>query len=142
MTVTIELGTWSDLQKDAAAIRLTVFVDEQKVPLEEELDAADTDCVHFVARDETGQAVGCARLLSDGHIGRVAVLKAMRGRGVGRALMQAAVAHARELGFRDVALNAQMQAQGFYETLGFHAEGGIFSEAGIPHIRMVLTFEN
>lgn len=139
MTVTIEFGTWSDMQKDAAAIRLTVFVDEQRVPLEEELDAADADCVHFVARDETGRAVGCARLLPDGHIGRVAVLKELRGRGVGRSLVQAAVAHARELGFKAVALNAQTQAQGFYTTLGFHTEGGIFSEAGIPHVRMVLT---
>ena len=141
MTITIESGRWDTLQKEASAIRLTVFVDEQKVPLEEELDAADAHCIHFVARDVEGQAVGCARLLPDGHIGRVAVLKALRGHGVGRALMQAAVAHARKLGFKTVALNAQTQAQGFYETLGFHAEGDGFPDAGIPHIRMVLTFE-
>jgi predicted GNAT family N-acyltransferase len=96
-----------------------------------------------VAEGEAGdgvfQALGTARLLADGHVGRVCVLAQARGRGVGGALVRAAVAAARAAGARRVWLTAQVRAIPFYEALGFAAEGPEFDDAGIPHRLMVLS---
>ena len=136
MEVRVTSGTWEALRHRALPVRLAVFVDEQKVPPEEEVDALDPGCTHFAALAPDGTTVGCARITPDGRVGRVAVLKAFRGQGVGRALMQAALGHARSAGLRRVDLNAQVHARGFYEAFGFRAEGGIFDECGIAHVRM------
>lgn len=138
MKVRIEKGGWRTLEHPAKRVRMMVFVAEQKVPLEEEIDALDPESTHFVAWDDERATLGCARLTPDGRIGRVAVLKPFRGRGVGARLMEAAVEEAREKGFPRVVLNAQTHARGFYERLGFRAEGELFDECGIEHIRMVL----
>ncbi|MBN8414157.1 MULTISPECIES: GNAT family N-acetyltransferase [Halomonas] len=136
--VTIQHGGWEQLGEAASEIRHRVFVIEQNVPLEEEWDGRDPQCLHFLAiRGE--QALGTARLLPDGHIGRVAVLAEARGLGVGVALMRAAIDAAREQRFSQVELAAQTQALGFYEALGFVAEGEVFLDAGIPHRNMTLT---
>jgi len=82
----VELGDWAALQRWAIPIRTTVFVEEQKVPAEMEIDDWDPQCVHAVAFDGEGTAQGTGRLLPDGHIGRMAVLKSARGAGVGSAL--------------------------------------------------------
>jgi predicted GNAT family N-acyltransferase len=121
-------------------IRTVVFVEEQNVPLEEEMDSYDATAVHFLlvtACDDT--PVGTARLLDkegEAKIGRVAVLKGFRGVGLGLVLMEGVMAEARRLGFREAVLDAQTYAIPFYERLGFAAEGEEFLDAGIPHYRM------
>jgi predicted GNAT family N-acyltransferase len=131
--LSIQLGRWDDLGVAAAAIRRAVFVDEQKVPPHLELDAHDARALHALASEPGGRAIGTGRLLADGHIGRVAVLRPQRGRGVGAALMRALMAAARERGHQQVVLSAQTHAEEFYRRLGFVAEGGIYDDAGLPH---------
>ena len=129
----IELVSWGDARAHAAPIRFTVFVEEQKVPAEIELDEHDARCVHALAWSGAGQAVGTGRLLPDGHIGRMAVLKAWRGRGVGAALLERLVGAARERGDAEVVLSAQTHAVEFYRRHGFAEEGEVYQDAGIAH---------
>lgn len=120
-------------------IRRIVFIEEQGVPVEEELDGRDETALHFVAMLES-KPVGTARLLmsdNGGKIGRVAVLKEARGTGLGKALILAAVEKCRGMGFVTVTLGAQTSAIGFYEALGFETVGPEFMDAGIPHRKMV-----
>ena len=80
-----------------------------------------------------GRPVGTGRLLPDGHIGRMAVQAAWRGRGVGAALLQALIAEAGRRGMAQLALSAQTHALGFYGRFGFLPEGEVYDEAGLPH---------
>lgn len=137
----VESGRWDALAAPCRDIRLKVFVDEQGVPEEEEIDEQDADCLHFLLRFE-GKPCGTARLLDDGHIGRVALLEAFRGRGLGRVLMQEVIACACARGMKECLLNAQTGALGFYEALGFKARGEVFMEAGIAHREMQLTMDS
>ncbi|MGM0833012.1 MAG: GNAT family N-acetyltransferase [Pseudomonadota bacterium] len=137
-TITIINGDWSTLKDEASEIRRVVFIEEQCVPQEEEWDGRDEECRHFIAYLE-GQPVGTARLLPDGHIGRVAVVDGARGAGIGYQLMEAAIQAAQEAGHHHVALSAQLHALAFYQRLGFIAHGDIFMDAGIPHREMSLT---
>ena len=135
--IEIHTGNWAELGARASDIRRRVFIEEQQVSQEEEWDGRDDLCLHFLAqRGDT--ALGTARLLPDGHIGRVAVLQEARGMGVGVALMQAAIAAAQRQGHPAVELTAQTHALAFYERLGFTAFGDIFLDAGIPHRSMRL----
>lgn len=125
------------------AVRIAVFVEEQKVPLEEEIDAEDEKAWHFVVED-AGRVVGTARLVAKGDgvgkIGRVALLPEYRGRGIGRDLM----GYVMDAGFRHfetLILDAQIRVIPFYEKLGFKAEGDVFLDAGIEHRRMVCSRE-
>jgi predicted GNAT family N-acyltransferase len=136
--VTIELLDWRAAQGEAKRIRFEVFVEEQRVPAEIELDEHDARCVHALAYIE-GRTVGTARLLPDGHIGRMAVLKAWRGKGAGRALLRALIEEARRRGDREVLLSAQVHALGFYRAAGFEPEGAVYEEAGIAHQAMRLA---
>ncbi|MDR5876454.1 GNAT family N-acetyltransferase [Halomonas sp. CUBES01] len=140
-SVVIQEGDWALLGDIASGIRRVVFIDEQRVPQDEEWDGQDPACRHFLAY-LNGQPVGTARLLPDGHIGRVAVLAEARGAGIGGRLMDAAVAAAQRLGHRQVALSAQLHALAFYERLGFIAHGDEFMDAGIPHRDMTLSFDD
>jgi len=128
----IELLEWPKAQAEAQRIRFIVFVDEQRVPPELEMDEHDAASLHALVFSD-GKAVGTGRLLPDGHIGRMAVLKELRGRGAGRALLRALIGAARGRGDRDVVLNSQVHALGFYGAEGFEAEGPVYEEAGIPH---------
>ncbi len=131
----------ADWERDSGKlsnIRRIVFIVEQNVPQEEEWDGKDEDSWHWIATDAEEIPIGTARLLPDGQIGRMAVLSEYRTLGVGAALLEAAVEKARHLGMKDVFLNAQSHALGFYERSGFVAEGDEFDEAGIPHYRMTL----
>jgi ElaA protein len=124
------------------ALRRRVFIEEQGVSEADEVDALDDTALHLLAiRD--GGAVGTARLLVEGDtvkIGRVCVLSDQRGRGLGAALMQAAVAEARKLpGVTTAKLGAQTHALGFYERLGFSAFGPEYLDAGIAHRDMKRT---
>ena len=134
----IELGRWSEVEAEARRIRFAVFVEEQGVPAELELDERDEPSVHALAFEEN-QAVGTARLLPDGHIGRMAVMKPWRGRGIGAALLRRLIDAARERGDREVLLSAQVHALGFYRAHGFIAHGDVYDEAGIPHQEMRLA---
>ncbi len=120
------------------ALRFEVFVDEQQVPPEIELDAEDATAVHIIA-EENGEAIGCARVLRHGdsaHIGRLAVKKSRRGQGIGASVCRYAIDICRKAGCKHIGLNSQLHAAGFYEKLGFRRHGRIFMEAGIEHIAM------
>ncbi|EJN01470.1 GNAT family N-acetyltransferase [Herbaspirillum sp. YR522] len=132
----IIVDTWDALRAHAQPIRFEVFVHEQQVPAEIELDEMDALSIHAVAYDEQGAPLATGRLLPDGHIGRMAVRKAGRGKGVGGAVLQALMAAARARGDSGVVLNAQSHAAPFYTAHGFVREGDEFMEAGIPHITM------
>ena len=133
----------TDWAADAAALRAVrraVFIVEQGVPEELEWDDSDPRSVHALAVDSHAQAIGCGRLLPDGHIGRMAVLADWRGRGVGTALLLRLVDLAREAGHRRAILNAQVSAMPFYARYGFTATGEAFEEAGILHRIMDRSF--
>jgi len=134
---TLRVGDWQTLGGPASAVRLAVFVQEQRIPAEMELDARDAGCTHVVAFDRTGQPVGTGRLLPDAHIGRMAVMPALRGRGVGAAMLHALMNVAARQGMREVRLHAQASAVGFYARAGYAPEGSAYEEAGIPHQTMV-----
>ena len=122
---------------ECLAIRATVFIGEQRVPVEEEMDGRDDEALHVLLRD-AGVPVATARLLLEddlAHVGRVAVLASRRRRGAGRALM-AALPGLLPSAITLLALNAQTHARGFYERLGYASEGEEFMEAGIPHVAM------
>jgi len=136
---TIELGDWASLRAEVLPIRWTVFVEEQKVPAELEVDDWDAQALHALARGAAGRAAGTARLLPDGRIGRIAVLREFRGAGVGSALLKAMMHAARERGHAQAVLSAQTHAMAFYRRFGFVAEGEPYDDAGIPHITMRRT---
>lgn len=133
----IEAGSWSELGEQARQVREAVFVEEQRVPRDLEMDEQDAVSRHVVARDAAGGAIGTGRLLPDGHIGRMAVLADWRGKGVGRALLERLLEEAARQNLRHLALHAQTKACGFYRRFGFVEEGPEFVEAGIPHRVMV-----
>ena len=123
------------------AVRETVFVQEQKVPVEEEWDALDPLCLHVIARDALGKPIGTGRLTPERRIGRMAVLADWRGQGVGDAMLAALVAQARARGWPMVSLNAQVSAESFYARHGFLPHGGRFHEAGIEHQAMLRNLQ-
>ncbi len=127
--------------KDLRSVREPVFVQEQQVPLELEWDELDPLCHHVIARDNEHRPIGTGRLTPQHKIGRMAVLREWRGKGVGEAMLSALIQKARELGLRGVSLNSQASAIGFYEKFGFQPEGERFDEAGIEHQAMSLELE-
>jgi len=133
--LTIELLDWPAAQQEAQRIRFSVFVVEQRVPADLEMDENDAASLHALAYGD-GQAIGTGRLLPDGHIGRMAVLKDWRGRGAGRAMLRRLIEAARQRGHREVALSAQVHALEFYRAEGFEPDGPVYEEAGIPHQSM------
>jgi predicted GNAT family N-acyltransferase len=136
----VRLGDWTALGEAARAIRFEVFVDEQQVAPEIELDEMDAVCLHALAIDASGVAVGTGRLLPDGHIGRMAVRKCARGFGVGSALLTALMRQAQARGDLAVVLSAQTHAAPFYARHGFVPEGEVYLDAGIAHVLMQRVF--
>ena len=98
-----------------------------------ELDDKDAECLHAIAYDDAGKAIGTGRLLPDGHIGRMAVVKEWRRRGIGAMILNALIDEARKRGHKEVVLSAQLQAAEFYREHGFVAEGKVYQDAGILH---------
>jgi len=135
----IELMEWDKAQAIAGPIRFAIFVGEQNVPPGIELDDKDAACVHAIAFDDAGKAIGTGRLLPDGHIGRMAVVKDWRRRGIGAQLLEALIEEARRRGHDEVVLSAQLQALEFYRIHGFIAEGKVYEDAGILHQQMRKT---
>jgi len=132
----VHIGNWQLLGEAARSVRLAVFVQEQGISPQLELDERDAAAVHAVAFDAHGVAVATGRLLPDAHIGRMAVLEELRGQGVGVAILRALLAIAASRGDRVVRLHAQRSALGFYAREGFVAQGDEYLEAGIAHQTM------
>lgn len=137
---TIAVTTWQRSHTNLSAIREKVFIKEQKVPIALEWDCLDETAVHLLASDLGGSPIGCARLLSDYKLGRMAVLPEHRMQGIGSALLQASVEYAAEAGWPHIEISAQTQAIGFYIKSGFILTGGEYMDAGIPHRDMRLYF--
>jgi predicted GNAT family N-acyltransferase len=136
---TVKPVYWQASQATLRAIRTTVFIEEQGVPQELEWDGLDEHAYHVVALAADGTPIGTGRLLQDGHIGRIAVLKEWRRKGVGRALLDMLLVVANKMGFEEVKLHAQTRVIDFYLRRGFVAQGKEFMEAGIPHVAMTRT---
>lgn len=140
--LTISPADWALEGEALKAIRMEVFVHEQKVPVEEEIDALDPLAKHWLAH-WAGQPVGTARAVAkEGAIwkvGRVAVRRQARGKGVGAELMKAIARAAAAEGVKQLVLDAQNHAMPFYEGLGYVAEGEEFLDANIPHHHMRLV---
>ena len=132
----VQVVDYASALDELRSVREIVFVREQHVPAEMERDALDPQCVHVIARTADGIAIGTGRLTPDHRIGRMAVLREWRGKGVGDAMLLALVEQARERGWREVALNAQASAITFYTRHGFLPHGERFVEAGIEHLAM------
>ncbi len=132
----IVVAAWDEAEAQVMPVRTEVFVVEQGVPAEIERDAFDALCRHAIACDASGRVIATGRLLPDGHIGRMAVLREARGAGVGGAVLQALIAEAAQRGLCEVALNAQTHALDFYRRHGFGPVGEVFMEAGIAHRAM------
>lgn len=139
--VTIALGAWTALEKQAARVRTAVFVQEQGIPAALEWDLADLTALHAVATNGLGQVVGTARLVRQAErvarIGRMAVTRELRGAGLGAQLIRALEAAAADRGHTEVMLHAQQSAQGFYERMGYSPRGPVFEEVGLTHREMV-----
>ena len=135
----VRKATWEQDSEAIRRVRTEVFVIEQMVPIEREIDGIDPVCRHVVAIRTTGEPVGTARLLDNGQIGRIAVLRPWRDRGIGSQMVKTLIDSARLEGQRHLHLHAQAHAIVFYEKLGFRDIGKPpFDDAGIPHIRMDL----
>jgi predicted GNAT family N-acyltransferase len=129
----IRLVDWYHSEKALSLIRATVFIEEQHVPPELEWDGLDHEALHLLASNADGEALGCARILSGGVIGRMAVLAPWRGRGVGMALLGKALQVCHERGWRNIRLSAQIHAITFYEKAGFVVCSDEYLDAGITH---------
>lgn len=138
---TVRVGSWDELGADAHRIRTIVFIEEQGIPAEMEWDDADQGCVHAVAYNHFGAPLATGRLLEHvpgvAKIGRMAVSQSMRGSRVGKAVLDALMKAARERGYREAVLHAQVSASPFYVRSGFVPRGPVFDEVGIPHVEMV-----
>jgi predicted GNAT family N-acyltransferase len=132
----LEILDWPAARPLALPLRLAIFVAEQGVPLEMEEDGADPVSRHAALRNAAGEVIATGRLLSDGHIGRLAVRRDRRGQGLGARVLTALLAEAARLGMDRLILHAQTPAEGFYRRFGFVPVGEVFMEAGLPHIAM------
>ncbi|MDH3712603.1 MAG: GNAT family N-acetyltransferase [Gammaproteobacteria bacterium] len=138
---TVSTADWASDEAAIFAVRKSVFVDEQHVDPQLEWDGRDTECTHVLAHDADNHAIGTGRLLTDGHVGRMAVRPEWRGNGVGGAILRALIGEAHRKGFVEVHLNAQVHAIEFYRKAGFRLHGKEFMDAGMPHHAMLLKLE-
>lgn len=144
MKYTIHLTDWKHHQAELMNIRTEVFMQEQQVSATDEWDGLDEQAIHFLVLSEAGEAVGCARLLTENpaspafHIGRVALRKPLRNRGIGHQLMRYVLKYCQKTAPQNrIYLHAQTARITFYTQLGFVTEGDEFMDAGIAHISMV-----
>lgn len=138
---TVSLVCWHDGEPLLKAIREAVFIREQGIPAELEWDGLDEGCRHALALSHQGDAIGCARMLANGHIGRIAVLPQWRKKKVGTAIMEALLDYARAHDYRQVDVDAQTYALPFYHSFEFVEQGDVFMDAGLPHIKMFLKLQ-
>lgn len=134
----IKQGHWDQLQQDAKLIRTQVFICEQGITEADEWDDQDVISQHFVIYDQD-QPIATARLLENNSVGRVAVLKAYRGQGLGQMIMLEIISYAQKQRRSVLTLSSQVHAISFYEKLGFTVQGNSYDECGIPHIEMTMS---
>lgn len=140
MTIQIIETSWQQHRNDLFSIRRQVFIEEQGVPEALEIDDQDSDALHFLVMDDQSP-VGCARLLADGHFGRVAILPSHRNRQIGGQLLATIEASARQHGLSQLEASMQCNASGFYLRNGFSARPGFFMDANIPHVGMTKALQ-
>lgn len=135
------IKAWKEAELDAFLVRQEVFIQEQGVPAELELDAFDPSAAHALAYLDD-QCIATGRLINlagdQAQIGRMAVLASSRGKGIGKQILEKLVNLAHSQGIKSIILHSQITAIPFYEKLGFQAQGDIYEEAGIPHRNMIL----
>ena len=134
---TVNIVNWASAEPQIKPIREIVFIQEQHVPVELEWDGLDAECTQILSSLDDGTSVGTARLLTNGHIGRMAVLNQYRNHGIGSAMLNTLFTYAKEQQISDLFLFAQTQAISFYDQHGFTSVGDIFMDAGIPHQKMI-----
>ena len=141
MAMVILIKTWQDAELDAYSIRKRVFIEEQGVPAEMEIDEFDLNALHALAYADS-ECIGTARLVtlsgSIGRIGRMAVLPKHRGHGIGKQLLGALLKACQSQGIKQIELHAQVKVIPFYQQFGFITQGDVYDEAGIPHRDMIL----
>ena len=141
MAMVILIKTWQDAELDAYSIRKRVFIEEQGVPAEMEIDEFDLNALHALAYADS-ECIGTARLVTlfggIGRIGRMAVLPKHRGHGIGKQLLGALLKACQSQGIKQIELHAQVSAILFYQQFGFITQGDVYDEAGIPHRDMIL----
>lgn len=139
---TVSMVCWQDGAPLLKEVREAVFIREQGVPAELEWDGLDEGCRHALAISHQGDAIGCGRILPDGHIGRISVLPQWRKQKVGTAIMEALLDDARAHEHKQVDVDAQTHAVKFYRRFDFVEQGETFVDAGLPHVKMVLKLKN
>lgn len=132
---------WSEFEESLRTIRTKVFIEEQQVPIDLEWDSQDTSAQHLLVLTSTNEPIACARLLNNGSIGRMAVLKEWRGLGIGTKLLNKAIAFHRQQGISFITLSAQVHAIPFYQKAGFEVISTPYLDAGILHVDMHLMPE-
>lgn len=135
--LSIKIADWCCDKELLMQVRTEVFVKEQQVPIDLELDSQDTQCIHIKAETTQHQVIGTARLLNDQSIGRMCVLNNHRNQGIGSAMLLFMIDLAQQKELPFVHLNAQLSAIGFYHKFGFKQDSEVFIEAGIDHIHMI-----
>ena len=134
----VKHGCWDQLQQDAKLIRTQVFICEQGITEADEWDDQDVISQHFVIYDQD-QPIATARLLQNHSVGRVAVVKAYRGQGLGQMIMLEIISYAQKQDLSILTLSSQVHAISFYEKLGFTVQGNPYDECGISHIEMTMN---
>ncbi len=138
----LHLLPWAQAQAWAESVRRQVFIEEQQIDEADEWDSQDPQALHAILLDATGTPLATGRMFPDSQhastalIGRMAVVRGMRGRGLGKQVLQALMQAAKQAGYTQVKLHAQTSAQAFYAAQGFLAEGDVYDEVGIAHINM------
>ncbi|MCP4075834.1 MAG: GNAT family N-acetyltransferase [Gammaproteobacteria bacterium] len=137
--ISVQQAHWGTDQAQLTNIRTRVFVEEQQVPSEIEIDGKDADCFHVKALNSANEVIGTARLLPSNYIGRMCVIKEYRQLGVGGQMLSYLINYARQKQIKLLMLNAQITALPFYQKFGFIPDSEVFIEADIEHIHMTLS---
>ena len=138
--VTIELVSWQQAESHLRQVRTVVFIHEQLVTPEFEWDDIDSGAVHLLAMHDN-EAIGCLRIINYAKIGRMALLKPWRGKGVGNMLLIKAIEICRQHGSTQIVLSAQTHAINFYQQAGFEITSGEYTDVHIPHVDMCLKLD-
>lgn len=133
----VEIVSWQSHQADLIPIRQQVFVEEQEVDPDFEWDEIDSSAVHLLIKVDQ-LPVACARVIQYKKIGRMAVLKTWRGKGLGMAILESAIEVCKNHGTKSIFLTAQTHAIDFYKRAGFVEISGVYQDANIPHVDMRL----
>ena len=138
---TVSLIGWHDGEPLLKSIREAVFIREQGIPEASEWDGLDESCRHALALSLQGDAIGCGRMLPDGHIGHIAVLPKWRKQKVGTAIVEALLDYARAQDYQQISVDAQPHYVSFYRSNGFVEQGEVFMDVGVKRIRMALKLK-